>query len=43
MVAAYPIDSREDDPKYLLIGHKENACCIDASADGKIVTGSWDK
>lgn len=43
MVAAYPVNSRDEDPKYMLIGHKENACCIDAREDGLLVTGSWDK
>jgi len=53
MLASYPLpdlaaepttaDVPTQQPVHTLIEHRQNLCCIDASAGGLIVTGSWDK
>ncbi|KZV96146.1 PFU-domain-containing protein [Exidia glandulosa HHB12029] len=33
----------KDEPVYSLLGHTENVCALDATPDGTIVSGSWDR
>lgn len=31
------------EPEYSLLGHRENVCSLDATEDGTIISGSWDR
>ncbi|KZS90036.1 phospholipase A-2-activating protein [Sistotremastrum niveocremeum HHB9708] len=31
------------EPEYSLLGHRDNVCALDATEDGTIVSGSWDR
>lgn len=43
IINVYPLDSPSNEPKYALIGHKENVCALNASSSGLIISGSWDR
>lgn len=36
------VDAPTLEPQHTLIEHRKNLCCIDASANGLLVSGSWD-
>lgn len=43
VINVYPLDSPSNEPKYALIGHRDNVCTLNASPSGLIISGSWDK
>lgn len=52
MLSTYPLPPLESqdatldaptlEPQHTVIEHRKNLCCIDASANGLLVSGSWD-
>lgn len=35
--------SNHEDPQFSLLGHTDNVCALDVSAQGTIISGSWDR
>ncbi|KAG8917594.1 hypothetical protein FRC01_002351 [Tulasnella sp. 417] len=43
LINVYIIGSGSDEPAYRLIGHSDNVCSLNISAEGLIISGSWDR
>lgn len=43
LINVYIIGSGTDEPAYRLIGHSDNVCSLNISAEGLIISGSWDR
>jgi len=43
VINVFSLESPKVDPDFSLIGHADNVCTLDASTDGAIVSGSWDR
>lgn len=43
VINVFPLDSEREEPAYSLLGHTENVCALDATANGLIISGSWDR
>ncbi|KAL0946557.1 hypothetical protein HGRIS_012762 [Hohenbuehelia grisea] len=43
IVNVFALDKAKDEPDFSLIGHTENVCALNATPNGTIVSGSWDK
>ena len=43
IINVFALGTGVSEPKYSLLGHKENVCSLDVSGSGLILSGSWDK
>lgn len=43
IINVFASGSRREEPEYTLLGHSENICALHATANGTIISGSWDK
>ncbi|OBZ65658.1 Phospholipase A-2-activating protein [Grifola frondosa] len=43
VINVFALGNTKGDPSFSLIGHTENVCALHATADGTIISGSWDR
>ncbi|KAF8584089.1 PFU-domain-containing protein [Ramaria rubella] len=43
VITVFSLSAAKEEPDFTLIGHTDNVCSLNASSDGIILSGSWDK